>query len=133
VEAAIGSDRGTITLATAGDSGSVTALDWARDGRVEVPIVMLDDVAADLATITLVKIDVEGWEAHVLSGGTDALSRTKNVLIEINPQALRKAGVSPEKIFDLLRRAGFAKFVTVTENGFRKLCRSSVTNILATR
>jgi FkbM family methyltransferase len=69
VEAAIGSHRGTITLATAGDSGSVTALGWARDGRAEVSIVMLNDVAADLATITLVKIDVEGWIAHVLSGG----------------------------------------------------------------
>lgn len=133
VEAALGSHRGIITLATAGDSGSVTALDWAQDGRVEVPMMTLDDVADGLAAIALIKIDVEGWEAHVLSGGAEALSRTQNVLIEINPQALRKAGASPENVFDLLRRVGFAKFVTVTENGFRRLHWRSVSNILAMR
>ena len=47
VEAALGSGLGTITLAKAGgDSGGVTALDWARDGRVEVPMMTLDEIAA---------------------------------------------------------------------------------------
>jgi Methyltransferase FkbM domain len=93
----------------------------------------LDEVAAGVGTITLVKVDVEGWEAHVLRGAARTLPRTKYVLIEINPQALRKAGSSPDEIFGLLRRAGFTKFVTITEGGFRRLHQTVVSNALAMR
>lgn len=133
VEAALGSQQGTIAVATAGDSGAVTALDWARDGRAEVPMMTLDDIAADLAAVTLIKVDVEGWEAQVLRGGAKTLSQTEYVLIEINPPALRKAGSSPGEVFGLLRGAGFTKFVTVAESGFRRLHRSAVSNALAMR
>jgi FkbM family methyltransferase len=133
VEAALGSQRGTITLATAGDSGGVTALDWARDGRVEVPMMTLDDIAGDMAAVAFIKVDVEGWEAHVLRGGERTLQQTEYVLIEINPQALRKAGSSPDEIFGLLRKAGFIKFVPIAQGGIRRLHRSTVSNALAMR
>lgn len=134
VEAAIGSQPGTITLARGdGDSGGVTALDWAWDGRVEVPMRTLDEITADLGAVTLIKVDVEGWEAHVLRGGTRTLSQTEYVLIEINPAALRKAASSPEELFDLLRGAGFTRFVPVVEGGLRRLHRSAVSNALAMR
>lgn len=134
VEAALGSRPGTIILAKAGgDSGGVTALDWAWDGRVEVPMTTLDEIAGDLGAIALIKVDVEGWEAHVLRGAARTLSQTECVLIEINPEALRKAGSSPEEVFDLLRRAGFTKFLPVVEGGLRRLHRSAVSNTLATR
>jgi FkbM family methyltransferase len=134
VEAALGSRPGTITLARAGgDSGGVTALDWARDGRVEVPMTTLDEIASHLSAVALMKVDVEGWEAHVLRGAAKTLSQTENVLIEINPAALRKAGSSPGEVFDLLRRAGFTRFIPVGEGGLRRLHRSAVSNALATR
>lgn len=133
VEAALGSQPGVLTLGTAGDSGGVTALEWARDGRVEVPVTTLDDIAVGVAAVTLIKVDVEGWEARVLSGGERTLARTKYVLIEINRPALKKAGSSPEEVLGLLRKAGFTKFVTVAESGLRKLHRSAVSNVLAMR
>jgi FkbM family methyltransferase len=133
MEVALGDQRGTITLATAGDSGGVTALDWARSGPAEVPMTTLDTVAAGLGAVTLIKVDVEGWEAHVLRGAARTLMHTKYVLIEINPQALRKGGSSPDEIFGLLQRAGFTKFATLAEGGFRRLHRTVVSNVLAMR
>ncbi len=132
VEAAVGSQPGTLCLARAGeDSGGVTALDWAWDERVSVPMTTLDEIAADMGTIALMKIDVEGWEAHVLQGAARTLSHTKHVLIEINPDALRKAGSSPEDVSGRLRAAGFSEFVPVVERGLRRFHRAAVINARA--
>ncbi len=134
VEAALGARRGMISLAKAGgDSGGVTALDWAWDGKAEVPLMTLDEISDGLGTVKLLKIDVEGWERDVLRGAAKTLSQTRFVLIEINPSALSKAGSSAEEIFDLMRDAGFTKFAPVAEVGLRRLHRSSVTNVLAIR
>jgi FkbM family methyltransferase len=133
VESALGSRPGTLTLA-GGDSGSVTALEWVPAARVEVPMTTLDEVAAGVPVITLLKVDVEGWEAHVLGGAARALPRTRNVLIEINRPALKKAGSSPEEIFDLLRSSGFSTFRPVAQTGLRRLLSSAdVSNVLASR
>jgi len=134
VEAALGDHPGKISLAKSdGNSGGVTALDWAWDGRVEVPVTTLDEVSAGLETIALLKIDVEGWEAHVLQGAARTLSRTDRVLIEINDIALKKAGSSSEEILDLLRRAGFSRFTPILQGGLRRLHHAEVTNTLAAK
>jgi FkbM family methyltransferase len=134
VEAALGKGPGTICLAHAGDSASVTALDWAHEGAVEVLMRTLDDVAVGASAIRLLKLDVEGWEPQVLRGATQTLSRTSNVLIEINRPALKHAGSSPDEVFDLLRSAGFTSFSRVTQTGLRRLLRSDdVINVLVGR
>jgi hypothetical protein len=94
----------------------------------------LDEMAAGSESIKLLKMDVEGWETHVLKGGAKTLARTCNVLIEINRPALKKANASPDEIFDLLRQSGFNNFVGLPQAGLRRLFRSDeVTNILASR
>jgi FkbM family methyltransferase len=136
MECALGEQSGTTSLAShEGDSGSVTALTWAHEGRSEVPITTLDDVddALDFGPVALVKIDVEGWEGHVIGGATKTLSRAKRVLVEINRPALREAGSSQEAIFDLLRRCGFTNFFHVSERGLRRLSSNEVSNVLATK
>ena len=90
-------------------------------------------MAAELGSIALLKIDVEGWEAHVLRGAVQTLPRTAHVLIEINQWALRKAGSSREEVLGLLQAAGFGTFTPLTEKGLRRLHRSDITNVLATR
>lgn len=138
VEMALGSQLGTLTLARGGgDSGGVTAVDWHSlrgSPRVEVPVTTLDHVAGDLGIVALMKIDVEGWESHVLRGAAKMLSRTRSVLIEINRPALAKAGSSPEELFGILRSAGFARFRPVVQGGLRRILRrAEVSNVLATR
>lgn len=132
VQAALGSGTGALSLGSSGDSGGITALDWAHDSRVEVPMTTLDEVA-DAVDIALVKVDVEGWEAHVLRGATETLKRTRNVLIEINRPALLRAGSSSEELFDLLRSSGFTNFVPIAQAGLRRLSRVDVFNVLASR
>lgn len=69
VETALGSEAGTLSLASVGgEGGGVTALDWAHDIPGVVPMITFYGVAADLPDIALVKLDVEGWEPRVLHG-----------------------------------------------------------------
>lgn len=136
LEIALGDQEGTISLASSdGDSGSVTALPWAHEGSYEVPLAKLDEVEVpvDLRSAALIKIDVEGWEAHVIRGGQRTISGAKRVLIEINRSALKKAGSSQEEIFELLRGAGFTNFFHIVEGGLRRFTSSEVSNVLATR
>jgi FkbM family methyltransferase len=136
VETALGEQSGTTFLASSGgDSGSVTALSWARDGRIEVPEVTLDEIDAniDFGPAALVKIDVEGWESHVIGGARKTLSRAKRVLVEINLPALDEASSSQGEIFDLLRNCGFTNFFHVFEGGLRRFSSKAVSNVLATK
>lgn len=134
VEAAVSHAAGTLRLARGPDSGSVTALDWAHDDPAEVPMLTLDELTQGVADVRLLKVDVEGWEAHVLRGGPQTLRRTANVLIEINRPALKKSGSAPEEILQLLRLSGFATFREVPRPGLRWFVPSGeVTNMLAGR
>ena len=136
VQAALGEQAGTVTLGSiGGDSGSVTALPWAHDGRTEVPLVALDEVHVDvnLSSAALIKIDVEGWEAFVIRGGEKTLSGARRVIIEINRPALEKAGSSQAEIFNLLRNSGFTNFLHIVEGGLRRFTSNEVCNVLATR
>jgi FkbM family methyltransferase len=136
-ETAVGSEVGKLQLAGT-DSGGVTALPWASfDGkRVSVPMVRMDDLGID-RNVSLMKIDVEGWEMRVLQGGAATLSGTDNLLIEVTSKSLVKAGSSSQEIFDILTDAGFTGFYRVGEGALREryLQRSSARaqNVLATR
>ena len=133
VEMALGSHPGVLRL-TGSDSGGVTALDWPHTSRVEVSMTTLDHVAAEVEFVTLLKVDVEGWEAHVLNGGAKTLARTQHVLFEMNQFILDKAGSSSKEIYDILQNFGFKTFVPVAQRGLRRLHRNrDVTNILASR
>ena len=134
VEMAIGSRRGILSLAFDTDSGATTALDWGPGQRVETLMTTLDEVTADVATVALLKMDVEGWEAHVLRGGSKTLTRTRHVLIEINRPLLKKAGSSPEELYSLLRSSGFKTFSPVLQDGLRRLLPGDdLVNVLASR
>jgi FkbM family methyltransferase len=134
VQMALGSQSGELSLAPTGDSGGVTALDWGQGQRVTASMTTLDEVAAELPAVTLLKMDVEGWEPHVLRGGRATLERTENVLIEVNKPALRKAGSSADEVYGLLREAGFTTFDTVARRGLRRLLAGDqLLNVLARR
>jgi FkbM family methyltransferase len=134
VDMALGSQPGTLSLGFDADSGATTALDWGRSERVETPMTTLDAVLAEVPAVTLLKLDVEGWEAHVMRGGSEALARTQRVLIEINRPVLKKAGSSDQELYGLLRDAGFKTFDPVTQRGLRRLLPDDdLVNVLASR
>lgn len=134
IDAALGSREGKLTLSKGSSSGGVTALEWTtRRGLIEVPMSTLDRLAAEIDSVALIKIDVEGWEADVLKGASNTLSRTRCVLIEINKPNLTKANSSAEELFEALRSAGFATFTPIAQGGIRRFARNPVFNVLATR
>lgn len=81
---------------------------------VAVPIQKLDkaiDVKSLLGPL-LVKIDVEGFEHHVLHGMESLLERQDiNIVCEITDQWLRQAGSSAASLFEFLRSHGFSAYL----------------------
>lgn len=58
--------------------------DVAERQMVTVAVRTLDEVAADLENVSILKIDVQGAESAVLDGGTDTLRKTTVVVLETN-------------------------------------------------
>lgn len=134
VHAAVAAEPGTATIAVqaSGDSGSPTLGPRARGRRFEVPQTTLDaSVPADVDP-ALIKIDVEGFEEHVLQGGAGVLARTRAVLVELNDGALRANGSSPDRIRELLADTGLTTQTLLSE-GATRLSATSMPNLLATR
>jgi FkbM family methyltransferase len=79
---------------------------------VEVPSTTLDDFVRSMAIerIDLLKIDTEGFEAHVLRGArAEALPRVRRIIVEIHTPRLR------EEVEAILQPAGFKR--TAETNG----------------
>jgi len=88
----------------------------ASAGRssISVPVVTVDSLAANLALsgVDVVKLDVQGFEHHVIRGMSKTISQNDNLLIvsEIWPFGLRQTGASPRGLVDDLLARGFALY-----------------------
>jgi FkbM family methyltransferase len=92
---ACGDRGGTVRLARGINSG-VTP-----EGELTVPMVTLDDVASPHTTF--LKIDVEGFEGHVLAGGQRLLEQARpRIFVEVHPGMLAPP-YSVEEIVDSIR------------------------------
>lgn len=62
--------------------------------------------------VTMMKIDVEGWESHVLSGGRRTLSQSSAPIlqVEFNEQASQSASSSCAKLYHQLEELGYKMF-----------------------
>jgi FkbM family methyltransferase len=79
-----------------------------------VPNLLLDDYIAEQGVdrISFLKLDVEGWELHALSGARKALAsgKVEAGFIELAPEALHRAGASAGDLLDMLTAAGFDSY-----------------------
>ncbi|MGI8678596.1 MAG: FkbM family methyltransferase [Jatrophihabitans sp.] len=81
------------------------ASDADRSGAsVTVQVDSLDQLLADadLRRLKLIKVDVQGWEEHVLAGAQAAHGVKPMLLIEFYPIALREAGSDPREFLHSL-------------------------------
>ncbi len=72
----------------------------------------------DLAgRVTMMKIDVEGWEKHVLAGGAGILSRedAPTLQVEFTEQAARSANSSCAELYHMLEELGYSMFIYDTK------------------
>lgn len=128
--AANGNARVTcVPMAAAGESGEAT-LFISRHNRgdnrlyanefgtesLTVQTVTVDDLLKGLGIdkVNLVKIDVQGFEGHVLGGMQATLAHSSPLIImmEFWPHGLRSAGFEPERIFTLCERLNLRIFKT---------------------
>jgi FkbM family methyltransferase len=63
---------------------AVIGSNWAITSEIEVKMTTLDRLLADLPEVSLLKIDVQGYEKPVLAGAKQTLAKTKFILVELN-------------------------------------------------
>ena len=99
-------------LYVAGDNRGDHRLTPAAEARAHMPVatVALDDLLAEEPRIDLIKIDVQGAEVDVLAGLTRILSRRPppELLCEVSPDLLARAGAGADAFFAPLQRAGLS-------------------------
>lgn len=82
-----------------------------KTGATTVPMWTLDERLQHLPSgcVRLVKIDVEGYDAHVLEGMLTVLTANPDMVlvVEIWPEGLRRYGCSPIRFVDRLFSLGF--------------------------
>jgi FkbM family methyltransferase len=89
--------------------------------------------------VTMMKIDVEGWESRVLAGGREMLSRSDSPVlqVEFTDDAAQAAGSSCRALYEFLESLGYRMFVydadrrSLAQNGLRD--RYPYANLLAVK
>jgi len=85
-------------------------------GTEIVNCVSWDDFAKKhdlIGRVSMMKIDVEGWESRVLEGGYKVLSREDSPIlqVEFTEEASRAAGSSCKDTYKLLEELGYKMFI----------------------
>ena len=110
-QAAIGSRDGRATLLTSRFAGGHAVREGdvvpGDEATVTVPCYRLDTWAerlgVDLHDVSFIKVDVQGWEPHVLRGAPRVLSHPHIAWqFEIAPGRLERGGSRPEELYALL-------------------------------
>jgi FkbM family methyltransferase len=83
---------------------AVVGSGWTVTSEIEVPMTTLDRLLVDLPGISLLKIDVQGYEKPVLAGARQTLAKTKFILIELNFMPQYDGGSWLGEIHDILTR-----------------------------
>ncbi len=113
---ALGSQPGQLELrvleSNTGSGSLILDYDLTNCRVVPVPVQTLDSIVAreKITAIRLIKIDVEGFEAEVLRGGSHVLEsiRPQAVLFEFVDQC--EGRLSDQPVFKILQEAGYGFF-----------------------
>ena len=113
---AVGAENGTAKLRITRDTTGASVLppreemrdligqNWTVESEIEVPMQTLDSLLVELREISLLKIDVQGLEKHVLAGARGLLRRTNFLLVELNYMPQYVGGSWFGEIHEILTR-----------------------------
>ena len=111
---AVGDREGFISFLTGQQSESRVSLE-ANAEHPQVEVTTLDSVFQH-QKVDILKIDVEGFEAHVLRGAMsllrDAARAPRVIFVEFHPHAGAKFGLTGESLLELLRSCAYQIFDT---------------------
>jgi FkbM family methyltransferase len=114
--AAVGARSGTVRLHRYKSSnyGRHSLLTDYGYGSRTVPIVDLDSAMQNFGLagrpVSILKIDVEGYEPAVIAGATKTLERTSAVIMEFSPGLSIAGGLTSDAMLDQLLAGGFLPF-----------------------
>jgi len=83
---------------------AVIGSNWTITSEVQVKMTTLDRLLVDLPEVSLLKIDVQGYEKPVLAGARQTLAKTKFILIELNFMSQYDGGSWLGEIHQILTR-----------------------------
>jgi FkbM family methyltransferase len=105
---AVGASEGSAMLGLykSSNRGRHSILDTTAKAQVKVPLRTLDEIASSsgssVQSWSLLKIDVEGYEAFVIDGAKKTLPRVEALVMEFSPTLLKKSGADPASILGFL-------------------------------
>jgi FkbM family methyltransferase len=114
VQAAVGASEGQASLNVevqselsslrplSGRGREIHGITMAPTRRIEVPVVTLDAQLSDVDEVSLLKLDVQGFESEVIAGATAVLGRTRCLVTEVMYERDYYAGALP--CLELARR-----------------------------
>jgi hypothetical protein len=92
-------------------TGAKLAFKSNEEIAVEVATIPLDEVIPDSERVLMIKIDVQGWEYHVLRGASKLLSRRKGeapyLIYEEDERLLQASNSSAQEIRAFLTSVGY--------------------------
>jgi FkbM family methyltransferase len=104
VSAAVGEESGEIRFGLGGevDDGS------GKGGRLRIPALSIDDLAAEHGPPDVVFMDVEGYEHRALAGATSTLERRPDWFVEVHgEEAIGRYGGSVRGVVDTFTSRGY--------------------------
>ncbi|GAB2289211.1 hypothetical protein Dimus_023515 [Dionaea muscipula] len=108
-------------------TGAKLAFKSNEEVAVQVRSIPLDDVIPDTEEILLIKIDVQGWEYHVLKGASKVLSRNPGqapyLIYEEDERLLQASNSSSKEIREFLQTKGYNN---CTQHGTDAHCTKTV-------
>ena len=115
---ALGDAAGRLTMTLGAESSNSTLVPggFAEAGGVditEVEVRTLDEYCAEYGvTPTIAKLDVEGFEPHVLRGSTRTLTTKRPILVvEVNSKALAAGGSSAIGLLGQIEQFGYHTYL----------------------
>ena len=121
----LGAEPGMLSLVTPLKDNGVFRFGLAHIGTKEnytstqveeVPVTSIDLFAVDfeLKNLDFIKIDVEGWEAQILKGGSKTIRRyCPTMLVELVASQLSRTGDNLEAVWAMLLSWGYNPYVNV--------------------
>ncbi|KAG2308437.1 hypothetical protein Bca4012_082468 [Brassica carinata] len=106
---------GRLDNSAVSEVGARLAFKSNKEIAVQVKSIPLDELIPPSQPILLIKIDVQGWEKHVLNGAKKLLSRkpaeAPYLIYEEDERLLKASNSSSNEIRDFLKSVGYSKCV----------------------